>query len=138
MNEDKTDGGYSFFHIDNDWDTLCRGGPWSNSDLSSMEYIQNDFVTNPKLHNLTLRYFTAFIFPIVTFVPIIKLFFNVFFFSSGEDSVIYGHQNIGSNVFYKQSAQSLLSGLPPPVDVMGTISKQARRHLERDQAIVLF
>lgn len=64
MNGDKTDGGYSFFHIDNDWDTLCRGGPWSNSDLSSIEYMQNDFVTNPKLHNLTLRYVIAWIFSI--------------------------------------------------------------------------
>lgn len=76
MNGPKTDGGCSFFHVDNDWDTLCRGGPWSNSDLSSMEYIQNDFVTNPNLHSLTLRYVTACTFPIAKLSFYFFLFFT--------------------------------------------------------------
>lgn len=60
-----------------------------------------------------------------------------YFCRRGDESVIYGHQNIGANVFYKQSAQSLC-GLPPPVDAMGTISKHARRSLERDHFVILF
>ncbi|XP_031637723.1 uncharacterized protein LOC116350121 isoform X2 [Contarinia nasturtii] len=111
MNGDKTDGGYSFFCVDQEWDTLSRGGPWSNSDLSSIEYVRHDLQSNPKLHSIIVR---------------------------GDESVIYAHQNIGANVFYKQSAQSLCGGLPPPVDAMGTISKHARRSLERDHFVILF
>ncbi|XP_055313908.1 uncharacterized protein LOC129575073 isoform X2 [Sitodiplosis mosellana] len=110
MNGDKTDGGYSFFCVDQEWDTLSRGGPWSSSDLNSLEYVRDDLQSNPKLHSITVR---------------------------GDESVIYGHRNIGSNVFYKQSAQSLC-GLPAPVDTMGTISKHARRSLERDHSVILF
>lgn len=65
------------------------------------------------------------------------LFCNLIENFRGDDSVIYGHQSIGSRLFYKQSASSQC-GLPPPADVMGTISKQARRHLERDHSIILF
>lgn len=56
MNADKTDGGYSFFYIDRDWDTLDRCGPWSNHDLTSIEFIRHDFEQNPGLYNLIARY----------------------------------------------------------------------------------
>lgn len=56
----------------------------------------------------------------------------------GEESVIYGHQNIDSKLFYKQNATPCQQGLPPPADAMGTIPKHARRHLERDHSIILF
>lgn len=68
---------------------------------------------------------------------LIEFFLFLFFTCRGDESVIYGHQNIGSNVFYKQSAQSLC-GLPAPVDPIGTISKHARRSLERDHSVILF
>lgn len=55
MNGDKTDGGYSFFCVDQEWDTLSRGGPWSNSDLNSIEYVRRDLQLNPKLHSITVR-----------------------------------------------------------------------------------
>lgn len=56
MNADKTDGGYSFFYIDRDWDTLDRCGPWSNQDLTSIEHIRHEFEQNPRLYNLIIRY----------------------------------------------------------------------------------
>lgn len=52
---DKTDGGYSFFCIDPEWDTLHRGGPWSNTDLTSMEYVRCDLHKNPKIHSIIVR-----------------------------------------------------------------------------------
>lgn len=55
MNGDKTDGGYSFFCVDQEWDTLSRGGPWSNTDLNSVEYVRNDLQSNPKLNSITIR-----------------------------------------------------------------------------------
>lgn len=55
MNGDKTDGGYSFFCVDQEWDTLTRGGPWSSADLNSVEYVRNDLQSNPKLHSITIR-----------------------------------------------------------------------------------
>lgn len=55
MNGDKTDGGYSFFCVDQEWDTLSRGGPWSNTDLNSIEYVRRDLQSNPKLHSITVR-----------------------------------------------------------------------------------
>lgn len=56
MNNDKTDGGYSFFCVDQEWDTLARGGPWSSSDLNSVEYVRDDLQSNPKLHSITVRF----------------------------------------------------------------------------------
>lgn len=55
MNSDKTDGGYSFFSVDPEWDTMQRGGPWSNIDLNSIEYVRSDLQSNPKLHSITVR-----------------------------------------------------------------------------------
>lgn len=55
MNGDKTDGGYSFFCVDPEWDTMQRGGPWSNIDLNSIEYVRSDLQSNPKMHNMTIR-----------------------------------------------------------------------------------
>lgn len=55
MNGDKTDGGYSFFCVDPEWDTMQRGGPWSNIDLNSIEYVRSDLQSNPKLHSITVR-----------------------------------------------------------------------------------
>lgn len=55
MNGDKTDGGYSFFCVDPEWDTMQRGGPWSNIDLNSIEYVRSDLQSNPKLHSITIR-----------------------------------------------------------------------------------
>ena len=52
---DKTDGGYSFVTLDPNWDTLERGGPWSNTDLTSVELIREEFAGNAGLNNLTLR-----------------------------------------------------------------------------------
>lgn len=104
------DGQYSYVYVDNEWDTLHRNGPWTNSDFSSMEQIRNDLQANPKLRSIIVR---------------------------GDESVIYGHQNIASNIFYKQSAQTIC-GLPAPVDAMGTVSKHAQRNLERDHSIILF
>lgn len=56
MNGDKTDGGYSFFCVDSEWDTVARGGPWSSSDLNSVEYIRDDLQSNPKMHSITVRW----------------------------------------------------------------------------------
>lgn len=55
MNGDKTDGGYSFFCVDPEWDTMTRSGPWSNIDLNSIEYVRSDLQSNPKLHSITIR-----------------------------------------------------------------------------------
>lgn len=52
---DKTDGGYSFLNIDAEWDTLERGGPWSNNDLNAIEHMRHDFENNSSLYNLILR-----------------------------------------------------------------------------------
>lgn len=55
INNEKTDGKYSYFYVDNEWDTMHRDGPWTNSDLTSMEHIRHDLTTNPKLHSIIVR-----------------------------------------------------------------------------------
>lgn len=88
-------------------------------------YIALQFGRWIKIYNLKLQ------------IAKFKFLMSFLFFHRGDESVIYGHQNLGANVFYKQSAQSLC-GLPAPVDAMGTIPKHARRSLERDHSIMLF
>lgn len=52
---DKGDGGYSFINLDSKWDTLQRGGPWTPSDLTSLEQIHKDFSNNSRLTEILLR-----------------------------------------------------------------------------------
>lgn len=56
MNSDKTDGGYSFLFLNDEWDTVNRGGPWSSADLTSIEYIRSEMDDSPNIHSFTLRY----------------------------------------------------------------------------------
>lgn len=60
----------------------------------------------------------------------------MFFFFRGGDSVIYGHQNGPTEVFYHESANPT-AGLPPPADPMGLVQLKAKRRLERDHTIIL-
>lgn len=55
MNGDKTDGGYSFIFVNDEWDTINRGGPWSSADLTSIEYIRSDMEKSPYLHSFIIR-----------------------------------------------------------------------------------
>lgn len=55
VNGDRIDGGYSYLSIDSHWDTLDRAGPWSNTDLMSVESMRHEFENNPDLYNLILR-----------------------------------------------------------------------------------
>lgn len=49
---------------------------------------------------------------------------------------MYGYQHGQSSIFYKEAGKTK-QGLPPPADVMGTISLSAKRRLERDHSIIL-
>lgn len=50
-------GGYSFIAIDNKkWDTVQKTGPWSPTDLSSIEIMHNDMKINPAFTEMIVRY----------------------------------------------------------------------------------
>lgn len=52
---EKSEGGYSFISLDPNWDTLQRGGPWSTIDLTSIEYMRNNFNQISDITDLILR-----------------------------------------------------------------------------------
>lgn len=52
---EKSEGGYSFISLDPNWDTLQRGGPWSTADLTSIEYMRNNFNQLYDISDLILR-----------------------------------------------------------------------------------
>lgn len=55
-----------------------------------------------------------------------------------EDTVVYGNQCGGVEVFYQQAvAPGAFAVLPTPADLMGIVALKAKRRLERDHGIVL-
>lgn len=106
---DKGDGGYSFICLDSKWDVNNRCGPWTPRDLLTLNLIHHNFHYNRKLIELILK---------------------------SQDAVIYSYRCGRSEIFYQQSS-IVLPGLPPPQDVMGTVSLCAKRRLERDHKILL-
>lgn len=106
---EKSEGGYSFVNLDEKWDTVDRGGPWSPNDLLSLELMHKEFTRNPKFTEMLLR---------------------------SNESVVYGYQGGMAEIFYQQPANSQ-NGLPPPTDPMGNVPLCAQRRLERDHSIIL-
>ncbi|XP_055373006.1 uncharacterized protein LOC129606620 isoform X3 [Condylostylus longicornis] len=107
---EKGEGSYSFICIDPKWDTLHRGGPWTPLDLIALEHMHKD---------LNMKF------------PITDMIMRT------DESVIYGYKLGITEIFYKESTNQI-GGLPPPSDLMGTISSRAKRRLERDHSYVLF
>ncbi|XP_058455287.1 uncharacterized protein LOC131432790 isoform X2 [Malaya genurostris] len=106
---DKRDGGYSFIFLDSKWDINNRCGPWNPKDLFTLNSLHNNFYCNRKLVEVTLR---------------------------TQDAVVYAYRCGRSEIYYLQSSIAF-PGLPPPQDIMGTISLCAKRRLERDHRILL-
>lgn len=52
---DKRDVGYSFLLTDPNWDTLQRGGLWSNGEMVSLEYMGHSLKTGIGLSDLIIR-----------------------------------------------------------------------------------
>lgn len=52
---DKRDIGYSFLLTDPHWDTLQRGGLWSNIEMVSLEYMGHSLKTGMGLSDLIIR-----------------------------------------------------------------------------------
>lgn len=124
-------GGYSFIAIDNKkWDTVQKTGPWSPTDLSSIEIMHNDMKINPAFTEMIVRY---------KFENLDFSFFHFnkpFFIYRKDDNILYGYQCGNVEIFYQQS-NPLAAGLPPPSDIMGSVGAISKRRLERDHSIVM-
>lgn len=96
---------YSFMTFDHNWNVLQRSGTY---DQQTAILIHDNFTTNKNISDVIVR---------------------------TNDSLIYGHNSGGLEVFYQHPAKQQ-SGFLAPSEF--TIISQAKRKLERDQSIVLF
>lgn len=63
---------------------------------------------------------------------------RIFLLNRTEDTVVYGNQSGGVEVFYQQAVPpSAFAALPTPADLMGIVALKAKRRVERDHGIVL-
>lgn len=97
---------YSFMTFDKDWEVMQRSGSY---DSQSTLLMHDHFCENKNLSDIILR---------------------------TNDSIIYGHNNAGSEVFYQHAAKQSQGSFPASSEF--TIISQAKRKLERDQSLVLF
>lgn len=97
---------YSFMTFDKDWEVMQRSGSY---DLQSTLLMHDHFCEGKHLSDIILR---------------------------TNDSIIYGHNNSGSEVFYQHAAKQSQGSFPASSEF--TIISQAKRKLERDQSLVLF
>lgn len=97
---------YSFMTYDKDWEVMQRSGSY---DLQSTLTMHDHFCESKNLSDIILR---------------------------TNDSIIYGHNNSGSEVFYQHAAKQSQGSFPASSEF--TIISQAKRKLERDQSLVLF
>jgi hypothetical protein len=96
---------YSFMTFDHNWNVLQRSGAY---DQQTAILIHDNFTANRNISDVIVR---------------------------TNDSLIYGHNSGGFEVFYQHPAKQQ-SGFLAPSEF--TIISQAKRKLERDQSIVLF
>ncbi|KAL7048913.1 hypothetical protein ACKWTF_003530 [Chironomus riparius] len=96
---------YSFMTFDHTWNVLQRSGTY---DQQTAILIHDNFTANKNISDVIVR---------------------------TNDSLIYGHNSGGLEVFYQHPAKQQ-SGFLAPSEF--TIISQAKRKLERDQSIVLF
>ncbi|XP_072745778.1 uncharacterized protein Hps4 isoform X1 [Anoplolepis gracilipes] len=102
---------YSILNIDPQWDTVQRFGLWGVTELDIVSCLHDRFTQASNLTDITVR---------------------------TEDTVVYGNQCGGVEVFYQQAvAPSAFAVLPTPADLMGIVALKAKRRLERDHGIVL-
>lgn len=52
---ESNDGDYSFICIDSKWEALQRSGPWTPSDIISLEFMHRDLQSNATISDLLLR-----------------------------------------------------------------------------------
>ncbi|XP_046680237.1 uncharacterized protein LOC124367457 isoform X2 [Homalodisca vitripennis] len=100
---------YSWLSVDPHWGTVQRGGAWAGARLELLTSLHQQFNTRRNLTETIVR---------------------------SEDSIIYGYQCGGVQIFYQQVC-SEGAGLPAPSDLIGVVSLKAKRRLERDHGIVL-
>lgn len=98
---------YSFVALDKNWDVMQRSG--IISDLPTTSLMHDQFEQNDKLTDIVIR---------------------------TNDSIIYGHNNLGMTKTFYQHPAKVQSGFPAPSEF--TIISSAKRTLERDQSLVLF
>ncbi|KAL0125675.1 hypothetical protein PUN28_004625 [Cardiocondyla obscurior] len=102
---------YSILNIDPQWDTVQRSGLWGVTELDIVSCLHDRFTQVSSLTDIIVR---------------------------TEDTVVYGNQCGGVEVFYQQAvAPSPFAALPTPADLMGIVALKAKRRLERDHGIVL-
>ncbi|KAL6258441.1 hypothetical protein P5V15_010397 [Pogonomyrmex californicus] len=102
---------YSILNVDPQWDTVQRSGLWGVTELDIVSCLHDRFTKASNLTDIIVR---------------------------TEDTVVYGNQSGGVEVFYQQAvAPSAFATLPTPADLMGIVALKAKRRLERDHGIVL-
>ncbi|KYM95642.1 Hermansky-Pudlak syndrome 4 protein [Cyphomyrmex costatus] len=102
---------YSILSVDPQWDTVQRSGLWGVTELDIVSCLHDRFTQASSLTDIIVR---------------------------TEDTVVYGNQSGGVEVFYQQAvAPSAFAALPTPADLMGIVALKAKRRLERDHGIVL-
>ncbi|XP_020289673.1 uncharacterized protein LOC109857603 isoform X2 [Pseudomyrmex gracilis] len=102
---------YSILNVDSQWDTVQRSGLWGVTELDIVSCLHDRFKQTSSLTDIIVR---------------------------TEDTVVYGNQCGGVEVFYQQAvAPSSFAALPTPADLMGIVALKAKRRLERDHGIVL-
>ncbi|XP_011164544.2 uncharacterized protein LOC105199242 isoform X1 [Solenopsis invicta] len=102
---------YSILNVDPQWDTVQRSGLWGVTELDIVSCLHDRFTQASNLTDIIVR---------------------------TEDTVVYGNQSGGVEVFYQQAmAPSTFAALPTPADLMGIVALKAKRRLERDHGIVL-
>ncbi|XP_024877372.1 uncharacterized protein LOC112458155 isoform X1 [Temnothorax curvispinosus] len=102
---------YSILNVDPQWDTVQRSGLWGVTELDIVSCLHDRFTQARSLTDIIVR---------------------------TEDTVVYGNQSGGVEVFYQQAvAPGTFAALPTPADLMGIVALKAKRRLERDHGIVL-
>ncbi|XP_067213318.1 uncharacterized protein HPS4 isoform X2 [Linepithema humile] len=102
---------YSILSVDPQWDTVQRFGLWGVTELDIVSCLHDRFTRANSLTDIIVR---------------------------TEDTVVYGNQCGGVEVFYQQAvAPGAFAALPTPTDLMGIVALKAKRRLERDHGIVL-
>ncbi|KAG5337832.1 HPS4 protein, partial [Acromyrmex heyeri] len=103
---------YSILSVDPQWDTVQRSGLWGVTELDIVSCLHDRFTQASNLTDIIV--------------------------SRTEDTVVYGNQSGGVEVFYQQAvAPSTFAALPTPADLMGIVALKAKRRLERDHGIML-
>ncbi|KAK6625069.1 hypothetical protein RUM43_005360 [Polyplax serrata] len=100
---------YSFLSLDSHWGAVQRSGPWGDEELKVVGSLHHDLNKSSNITEIIVR---------------------------NEDSVVYGYSCGGTKIFYQQGGCSS-AGLPTPADLMGMVTLNARKRLERDRDVVI-